>query len=261
MALVACPKCRTRLQVPKTKASSLRCPKCQKLISLESIDDERDGDDEDELAERPSRKSPSRDEDEDEVRPASRTKRRAVDDEDDNDEDGRTRRNRTKRGKQSDNTALIGAVIGAGVLLLVLVVGVTIFLVTRSKTDSTDSSASTKSSSPFSLPVSADDDFSGPWPQGPNAIPPGDTIVLHIIGVVDQATADAISERINDLVPPGNNSRRSIMSSSRLPRMTLIINPIKSAEEFAKKIDFGQVKSINGKIISIKGQKMEIKKR
>ncbi len=243
------------MQVPSSKASSLRCPKCQKLISLEEIDDERDSDEEDEFDERPRKKSPSRDEDQ--VRPSSWNKRRALED----DEDDRPRRSRTKRGKQSDNTALIGAVIGGGVLLLVLVVGVTVFLVSRTKTDTTESSSSTSSSNTFGLPASGDDDFSGPWPLGANALPPGDTIVLHITGVVDKGTADAISERINELVPPANNSRRSITSSFRLPRMTVIINPIKSAEEFAKLIDFGQVKSIVGKIISIKGQKKEIKKR
>jgi hypothetical protein len=240
MALVACPKCRAKLQVPSTKASSLRCPKCQKLIFLEEPDDELDNEDEDELDEHPRKKSRIHHED---------------------DEDDRPRRKSTKRGKHTDNTAILGAVIGGGVLLLVLVIGVTIYLVSRSKTDSTDSPPSKSSSSPFGLPASRDDDFSGPWPLAANALPPGDTIVLHITGVADQGTADAISERINELVPPAKNSRRSISTSFRLPRMTVIINPIKSAEEFAKLIDFGQVKSIDGRVISIKGQKMEIKKR
>jgi hypothetical protein len=195
---------------------------------------------------RPRKKSRPRDED-DEDEPVVR-KRRASDD----DDYDRPRRRRARRDEPENGSGYLVWVLVGGALLLivVVVVGVVLALTLRTGAKTSDPSAGPGSGSTTQSDLAL---FSGEWVQFPN-MPPKTTVILRIVGVVDQGTAEAISERLDPLIPTGNFQ---IRSSSQLPRMSYAISPIASVEEFAKKITFGRVVRIEGNVISIVANQME----
>jgi hypothetical protein len=151
----------------------------------------------------------------------------------DEEEPRRSRRGKQDRRSRANKRILLIGGIGAGVIALV-VVGV---IVVR-----------------FVSGVIA---FAGEWPvpKAPAGLPmPGanESVTLHIVGVEDTTTVDAINEWIDDLTPHVGR-----VGMFKAPRLTVIVSPVKNAEEFAKKIEFGRVHSVSGNIISIYGHKLE----
>jgi hypothetical protein len=153
------------------------------------------------------------------------------------DDDDERRSRRGKKDKHSKNNkrgkrGLLFAGIGA-VVIVVAVVG---FIVIRY--------------------ISGVIAFAGEWPvpKAPGMPMPGanESVTLHIVGVEDESTVDAISEWIDD-----HTQQVGRAGTYKAPRLTVIISPVKNAEEFAKKIDFGRVYSVSGNIISIYGHKLE----
>jgi HEAT repeat protein len=283
VALIPCPKCRSKLQISNPTTAKVRCPNCEAIFSpvatevpkapsssvevlegtpkrssnptpvppskkpsseepdIEIIDAEHDRGTEEEESDSPRKKSRPRDL-EDESTP--RRKRRPKDDEDyepnirkkrrvsvDDDADDKPRRARVKREKRSNALLIVIGIIVGGLVVLA-VVGF------------------------FALRYAGENLlFGGEWPDpsGLRAIiPTGETVTLHITPVEDQVTADAIGYRLGELAPSGGSA-----SSWKAPRMTFLINPGSSAEEFSKRIDFGRVVSVKGSIISVLADKVE----
>jgi hypothetical protein len=196
-----------------------------------------------------------RSDDDDDDRP--RRKSRPRDDDDDDDYDDRPRRSRARRDEPEDGSGyLLWVLLGGGALLVIVVVGVVLALSLKSGSKTTEPSAGPGSGSSTPEGGSTQSDpalFSGEWYPYPN-MPPKTTVILRIVGVVDQGTADAINERLDPLIPTGN---RRTQSSGRLPRMSWAISPITSAEEFAKKITFGKVVRVERNVIYIVVDQME----
>lgn len=248
MALITCLKCRSKLKVSSTKLASVRCPKCQKLISLENLEEESEGQEEQEdeqLEERPWKKARVNTDEVDDDGLRARKKRLVEDDEE------RPRRKRSQRKKQKSNGPRIAAIAG-GSVLLVAVLGIVIYLVVRNK--STATTTASNSSTSEILPGS--DNFDGSWPESSNRLGSGVSFTLHVSGVVDLETSSIVSERLEDLLEGESDS---LSARCIPPRMTVSISSNTSAEEFAKKIDFGKVQSIRGNVINISCYKIEPK--
>jgi len=211
------------------------------------IEAELDDEIEDEEIDRPRKKVRTRDDYVDEDQPNTRKNRRTQDDDDDDDEneDYKPRRAGKKRGgKQGKSNVLMWALIGGGVLVLVLGAVVIGILVLGSSGDTVKTNPSDNSEL---------NEFSGRWPLFDRTKITDETVILHIIGVVDNNTADAIGKQIDEIAPKGNTHRQSIMIQTR---MAVALSPFKNIEEFAKRITFGRVVAIQGRVISIVANKL-----
>jgi hypothetical protein len=97
-------------------------------------------------------------------------------------------------------------------------------------------------------------DFAGPWPEFENV--PGDTVVLHIQGVETPAQHDAIIYTRLEQIAPTKTATGFVAGERRgekwqAPRLTVTVAPVRDAEAFARKIDFGRVVAVKGNVISV----------
>jgi predicted Zn finger-like uncharacterized protein len=101
-------------------------------------------------------------------------------------------------------------------------------------------------------------DLSGPWPvaahPGDMGFPADLTVTLHIARAGDENTCEAISDRLRELVDsrPGG----SISYAAAHDRMTVVLAPVKDPEAFAAKIDFGTVRGVEGRMITLIARKV-----
>jgi hypothetical protein len=101
-----------------------------------------------------------------------------------------------------------------------------------------------------------DADLKGPWPQpimpGHIRMLPNQTVTLHIAGIVDEATGEAIGDRIAEL----RGVVGATVGASQGGRSTILVSPVTDIEGFARKVDFGTVHSIDGRVITIVARKL-----
>jgi hypothetical protein len=105
-----------------------------------------------------------------------------------------------------------------------------------------------------------DSDFRGSWPvptppAGFGADLPEDTIVtLHIAAVEDENTREAIYDKATILADGGHGS---IAAAHLGDRMTILVGPVRDPQACAGKIDFGTVRRVYGRTISVIAHKVE----
>jgi predicted Zn finger-like uncharacterized protein len=135
---------------------------------------------------------------------------------------------------------LIGLIAGgAGVLLVcggIIVAGV-LLLTGRS------------GNNPPGFVVDAEDG----WPSI-GLPPPPDSAILHVAGVADENTREAVSDRLEALSREGHFS---VNPQRQGDRMTILVVNVEDVEAFSRKLDFGTVNSVNGRTITITATKVE----
>jgi len=94
------------------------------------------------------------------------------------------------------------------------------------------------------------------WPSlGPPVLRP-DEAILHIDGVVDENTREAISEKL-DMIADVDGAVSSI-SPRRGDRITVfVLNNVKDVQAFSQKLDFGTVNGIEGRVITMTARKVD----
>jgi predicted Zn finger-like uncharacterized protein len=101
----------------------------------------------------------------------------------------------------------------------------------------------------------------GRWPeplplQGfRQAIPPDLIVTVRVAGVVDTNTREAVEDMIGTLVDPGSGSAMS--ASSENDRMTVALAPVRDPKAFADRIDFGSVRSVDGRVITVIARRVD----
>jgi HEAT repeats len=81
------------------------------------------------------------------------------------------------------------------------------------------------------------------------------TITLEITGIPDDNTRKYILDKVPSLADKG--SKQSFSSRSKGNTLTITMSPVGDADAFAKKIDFGTVDKIDGRVLSITAKKVE----
>lgn len=105
-----------------------------------------------------------------------------------------------------------------------------------------------------------DSDFRGSWPEpnppaGFGVNLPEDTIVtLHIAEVVNEETSDMVYHKAAKLADGG---RTNIESGQLGDRMTLRLGPVRDPQACASRIDFGKVRRVHGRVISVVAHPIE----
>jgi HEAT repeat protein len=104
--------------------------------------------------------------------------------------------------------------------------------------------------------------FDGPWPQPPEFPPgpqrlfkPDQTVTLHIAGVGDEYTAEKVSFKLLDLADKHVDA--AAVRSQVGDRMTVKIVPAADPQAVAQKINFGTVRRVSGRTITVDAHKAE----
>jgi predicted Zn finger-like uncharacterized protein len=101
----------------------------------------------------------------------------------------------------------------------------------------------------------------GRWPeplplQGfRQPIPPDLVVTVRVAGVVDTNTREAVEDKVGALVDPGSGSAMS--ASSENDRMTMLLAPVRDPKAFADRIDFGSVRSVDGRVVTVVARKVD----
>jgi predicted Zn finger-like uncharacterized protein len=168
-----------------------------------------------------------------EDRPAPRRR-----DRDDEGGEDRPRKGGRKRRRSSSHVGLYLILGGVGALVLAGVVVGVVLLANRSG---------------GSL---GGIDLGGSWPDPTTLHGAPDTIVtFHVAGVVNQYTRDEVVDQINRLADPGG----IVFGSSNTvgDRMTVLLTPVRDPQACAKKVTFGTVQGVSGRVITVVANKVE----
>lgn len=142
-----------------------------------------------------------------------------------------------RRSPKRSNRGLVIGLIAGGVGCLVLLGGGLIVVVLLIASKAANSSF-----------VDA-----GDWPP---VAAPANGVVLHIAGVEDVDTRDAISEKLHELAAEGGNFNIATVHRGNL--MTATVAPIGDVEAFSRKLDFGTVDSVKGRTITMTARKAQV---
>jgi hypothetical protein len=184
---------------------------------------------------RPRKRASFRDEEEP-VRPRSRP---------------RADRINVRKRTGSNKGLLIGLLVGAVALVLLVGGGIGALLWFNS---------SRPSLTPAEALTALTGDM-GPWPEagglfGPRGAWPAEQVVtLHISGVADRNTQQAIEDKLGSLVDPGRGSSTS--SSYVGDRMSVQLAPVQDPQAFAQRVNFGTVVSVKGRVVTIVAKKVD----
>lgn len=102
-----------------------------------------------------------------------------------------------------------------------------------------------------------DSDFRGSWPVPTQAgadFPKDTTVTLHVAGVDNESIYDAVVGKAGKLADGGRGGTASVKDGGR---MTILVTPVHNSKTYADKIDFGTVRRVNGRIISVVAHKIE----
>jgi predicted Zn finger-like uncharacterized protein len=227
-----CPSCQTVYSLADhLRGKKVRCKNCDEVIVVGASAKARSAEERDEGAGRQERiqsgarrpkLAPARDEDE-------RPRRRE-------------REDSSRPGRKSNRGLIIGLIAGGVGLLLLVAGGILVAVLLLGKT-----------------PNSVSDllvDGGGPWPEPRGGfMAPDSTITVHVAGAADEPTRDAIRDKLGALADAGRGS--GVSSASQGDRMTVRITPVRDPKAFADKIDFGTVRSVDGRIITMIARKVE----
>ena len=232
-----CPNCRAAYTLADDLAGKkVRCKNCDEVIAVRGAAPAREAEQRIQKGSSQTTTSRVRSEEEEPARPRRRTR--------DDDREPRPR----KKGRSSAGM-MIG--LGVGVFALVLVCGGIVTAVVL-----------WGRSAAVSLPGLVDD-LSGPWPEPgggpmgrfPGGMAGGMSVTVHVAGVGDEFTREAVEDKLIALIDRGNSS--STASSSSGDRMTIILTPVKDPRMFASRIDFAKVKSVDDRLITIIAYKVD----
>jgi hypothetical protein len=99
-------------------------------------------------------------------------------------------------------------------------------------------------------------EFAGTWPEPRE--PAGNhphPVIFHITNVTDNYTREEVSDKITALADPGPQSGSYGAKDKDSPRMTMVMYPCADPAACAKKVDFGEVRSVQGNVISVIAKK------
>lgn len=88
---------------------------------------------------------------------------------------------------------------------------------------------------------------------GPPEAPPN-AVILHIDGIADENTREAISEKLDGLAMDDDHLLAHKMS--RGDRMSVLVMPVADAQAFSQRLDFGKVNSVKGRTIHVTARKV-----
>jgi predicted Zn finger-like uncharacterized protein len=188
---------------------------------------------------------------ESEEAPMARVKSRRREEDDDWDEPRPRRRRRSNKG------LVIGLVAG-GVGLVVVAVAVVLVIVLAG--GDKDQAGTGSGGHPGLLP-DLTVNLSGRWPEAlplhgfRQNIPPTLIVTVHVAAVADMNTREAVEDKIGALVDPGTGSAMSAASEG--DRLTVLISPVRDPKAFADRIDFGVVRSVDGRVVTVVARKVD----
>ena len=221
---IKCPKCGQTLVVPTDEEPESAPPKASPITSRPRPVEEEE--------ERPTRKRRSEEDNEEteEDEDCGRRRRRERDDR----EDDRPRPRRKRKAGKSGGKGLLIVLLAGGGLVVLLLGGVLLAFYF----------------------FAGGSDIGGSWPEpmpvrGMN-FPPDSTAIFHVSNVRDEYTREVFSQRLGSLF--GGNT---MVSSCQGDRMTVKISPVLDLKALADKIDFGTVRSVSGRTITVVAQKVE----
>ena len=81
---------------------------------------------------------------------------------------------------------------------------------------------------------------------------PENSVTIKIMGIADDATQDAITDKLKTMTDGGGHSMSSMKMGGVL---TVELSPVKDVEAFARKIDFGKVTGVEGKTVTVQVNK------
>lgn len=247
-----CPSCRTVYTLADQYAGkTVRCKECQAAIVVRAAK-ERAGDDEDDAGSRGKIQSRPRASSPAERGSPTRARPRRREREDDWD---------SERSIQHSNRGLvIGLIAGGAVLTLLLVGGIVaiVLLLGRSADNPSDLPAGADAGgrpgrNPPKFLAEADEDPA--WPSLGMRILPPDSAILHIAGVVDDNTHEAISERLDSLFHV--DGHHIVKRARQGDRMSVLVVFVGNVQAFSRKLDFGTVDSIKDRIITVTARKVD----
>jgi hypothetical protein len=287
----SCPHCAGRLGInPKFVGKKIKCPKCQQPFVVEPPEDEVV-----EVAEAPrkiARKpAPAASDENGHVQDEAPRKKRRVVDEDDEYED---RAPRPKRKRKKSNV-LPWVLVGSGAAVLIAVAIVLIVVLKKDKdsgpvADNGDKKTDTGDKRRDNRDKKGDKnekkddpnllaDLNGPWLE-PGGSPGADAVVMHILvtgysfksagaGGADREKAireigDAEGRVREKLLVMAGSGVGHVGATDDAPSgtarlMSMHMRPMKeSAEAFAKKIDFGTVRSVANGVITLVVRKDQV---
>lgn len=78
---------------------------------------------------------------------------------------------------------------------------------------------------------------------------PDKSVTVEITGIPDDATNDALPEKLTDMIDGGSSMMTSF--SSGTSSLSVTLSPVADADAFAKKIDFGKVTEVKDNTINV----------
>jgi HEAT repeat protein len=159
----------------------------------------------------------------------------------DEDEPSRRPRKPQKSGSALTLWLILG---GAGVLVLAGAIVLVIVLAKRSPSD----------------PDIPDVDVGGEWPKIKSRFGrPVDewTVVFHVAGVFDEYTQEEVNRKAGRLAEPGRGGTSLVSAADgRFPgRVTIHVRPVGDVDACAKRVDFGEVRGVSGRVITVVARK------
>ena len=151
-----------------------------------------------------------------------------------------------------NNRGLMLGLIGCGFVLVLLLIGGGIVLAIVAFNRSGNAVAQAGNDGGF-----VPDDFGGRWPTPSHGLlpwPPERMSTVRVTRVVDDYAAEVVQDKLGTLADPGSH----VCSSCRTgDRMVIVLAPVSDINALAQKIDFGEVRGVEGRLVKVIAHKME----
>jgi HEAT repeat protein len=257
---IRCPHCQKAYKFgDHLRGKTLRCKQCTQSFAVEANPKRPAEDPDDAGTKKPSGVRPKRapEQESSPSRPLPARRQR--------DEDDAPNRRPRKRRKSGFPLTLYLILGGVGLVLLAGGVVAAVLLFNRSPSGPGGEQAgggSLPGGGGLPGPVV---NLLGPWPE-PTPFrggfgPPGplpaanETVTLHVAGMVNEYTRDDVMAEAGKLVDPRKGSRGT--SRAQGDRTTMLVWPVSDPSAYAKKITFGEVKSVVGRVITLVAHKID----
>lgn len=236
-----CPSCHTVYSLADhLRGKNVRCKKCGEVIAVGPTAKVRRADeDNDEPSDRQQR-----------IQTESRRPSR-VPSHDDEDERPRRREREDwdEPEPQSNRGLILGLAAGCGALFVLALVGggIFAFILVRdnSASNAADSVVDVRTAPPQAAPPPQQPALPGAVNQGGSQ----EVVIVHVSGVSNDLMGGAIRDKLRQLADPGPNV--FALGRAHNGQMTVHVSPVQDAKAFAAKIDFGTVKRVEERTITI----------
>jgi HEAT repeat protein len=249
-----CPHCRQAYTLgDHLRGKTVRCKQCTASFAVEEPEGNAAADPDDGSTGKPSgvrlKGAPEREPSTTPPRPARRHQG-----------EGDPPRRRPGQRRPSGNSLVLYLSLGGVALVLLLGGAVTVILLLNR---SPRGQGGGLSGGGGLLPGAAVD-LAGPWPEppplqagfgplGPQSA--DETVTLHVAGLVNEYTREEVAAEAGKLVDPGKGSVGSSLHAG--DRMTIRLWPVSDPAAYARKIAFGEVRSVAGRVITLVAHKVE----